>query len=260
MAKKSKRPVILFLVEGRSEREALEQPISELYDQTDPSVYVRFLVRSENATDESGNHTFIERGGDVTAEGIPKHIENAIYDKILKSFFDKEKLLPGDVSEIIQITDLDGAYVPENSIKEDKGLPKIRYEENRILCKNKGEIILRNERKKKNLDYLTSKTAIKVGKQSIPYRVYYFSSNLDHFLYHEANLEPTEKVKKAEEYSKQYLDAPEEFARTIINDPDAVKEKSCEESWKYIKEETNSLSRHTNLNILLDELLAQAGS
>ncbi|MBR4749393.1 MAG: hypothetical protein IK083_07485 [Abditibacteriota bacterium] len=260
MAQKPKRKIKLFLVEGKSELEALRNAISEIYDQTDPSVYVRFLVRSENATDESGNHIIAERGGDVTAIGDPTNIEKYIYTMLLKSFFDEEKLLPKDISEIIQITDLDGAYVPENSIKEDKRLSKIRYEENRILCKNKGEIILRNERKKKNLDYLTSKTAIKVRKLSIPYRLYYFSSNLDHFLHHEANLDPLEKVKKAEEYSEQYLNAPEELARKITNDPGAVKGKSYEESWEYIKKGTNSLSRHTNLNILLDELLAQAGS
>ena len=257
MAKKPGRKIILFLVEGKSEREALENAISELYN---PAATVFFLVRSEIATDENGNHIIADRGGDVTAIGDPTNIEKTIYTMLLKSFFDKQKLLPKDVSEIIQITDLDGAYVPENSIKEDKGLPKIRYEENRILCKDIEQIIERNERKKKNLDYLTSKTAIKVGKRSISYRIYYFSSNLDHFLHHEANLDPLAKVKKAEDYSGRFLDTPEEFARTIINDPGAVTEKSYEESWDYIKTGTNSLRRHTNLNILLEELLKQINS
>jgi hypothetical protein len=184
-------------------------------------------------------------------------MEKAIYTMFLRSFFVKEKVLSKDISQIIQITDLDGAYVPKKNISEISGLAKIKYEETRIRCKNKEQIILRNSRKKKNLDYLSSLTELKVEKQSMPYRIYYFSSNLDHFLHNDANLEPSKKVEKAEEYSGRFLDTPEEFARTIINDPGAVTEKSYEGSWEYIKTGTNSLKRHTNLNILLDELLKQ---
>ena len=44
MGNRPKRKVVLVLVEGKSDREALGQAISALYDQIDPEIQVYFQI------------------------------------------------------------------------------------------------------------------------------------------------------------------------------------------------------------------------
>lgn len=74
-----------------------------------------------------------EKGGDITSTNYenkqgkhywvhPSNIEEAIYELFLDDFFDKEKILPKDISEIIQIVDTDGAYIPNECVVLDSSL------------------------------------------------------------------------------------------------------------------------------------------
>lgn len=113
MGKRPKRKIVLFLVEGKSDREALKLAIPELYDQIDEDIEVYFpVIRREDE----------EKGGDITTSLYtdkqgktywvhPNNIEDAIYTLFLEDFFDREKILPKDITEIIQIVDTDGAYI-----------------------------------------------------------------------------------------------------------------------------------------------------
>ena len=57
MGKRPKRKIVLFLVEGKSDREALKLAIPELYDQIDEDIEVYFpVIRREDE----------EKGGDIT--------------------------------------------------------------------------------------------------------------------------------------------------------------------------------------------------
>lgn len=124
MGKRPKRKIVLFLVEGKSDREALQLAIPELYDEIDEDIEVYFpIIRKEEE----------EKGGDITSTNYenkqgkhywvhPSNIEEAIYELFLDDFFDKEKILPKDISEIIQIVDTDGAYIPNECVVLDSSL------------------------------------------------------------------------------------------------------------------------------------------
>ena len=259
MGKRPKRKIVLFLVEGKSDREALQLAIPELYDRVDEEIEVFFpIIRLEDE----------ERGGDITSTYYydrqgkkqwihPKNIEDAIYMLFLADFFDKEKIMPKDISEIVQIVDTDGAFIPEEGVQafsttSEKGT--IEYSDKCIKCTTPGNIIKRNRQKSENLRFLSTKTSIKVKQKSVPFSIYYFSCNLDHFLNHTANLEYQSKRSLADAYARNYIGNVEEFVNDICQDPDATQNMTYKESWDYIKEDYNSLRRHTNLNLLLSSL------
>ena len=248
--KRPKRKVVLFLVEGQSEINALKPVISALYDSIDPAIEVFFPTIVEDGRDMRG---------DITSKiGIsPKVIEGCIYKLFLKTFFDKEKLYPKDITEIIQIVDLDGAYIPDEQVvfgDNPTGEDKPYYGDNTIVTTDVESIVQRNKRKRENLDYLSSLSEIKINSKSPKYSVFFFSSNLDHFLYGDANLSIHDKAKKADEYAMQYELEPDKFVSAIKTTPGAFLEMDYNKSWNFIKESDNSLNRYSNINILFERL------
>lgn len=129
-----------------------------------------------------------------------------------------------------------------------------------VDCLDVDKIVKRNEQKSENLDYLSSCTTIKVKQKTVPYSVYYVSCNLDHYLHRSANLDYRMKRSLADTFARTYIGDVEGFIKEISDDPGAVKGMSYDESWNYIKEDKNSLHRHTNLNLLFEKLLAKAES
>lgn len=146
MGKRPKRKIVLFLVEGKSDREALQLAIPELYDEIDEDIEVYFpIIRKEEE----------EKGGDITSTNYenkqgkhywvhPSNIEEAIYELFLDDFFDKEKILPKDISEIIQIVDTDGAYIPDECVVLDSSLSEEDspfYKDDKIACLDVDKIV-----------------------------------------------------------------------------------------------------------------------
>lgn len=252
MRNKPKRNIILFLVEGKSDREALQGPIQELYDRKDENNEVVFRIINEEEA---------ESGGDVTTRtGVyPENIEAKINKLFLGNFFKVNGLNARDISEIIQIVDTDGVYIPNDAVREKEeqsGDSSTFYDDKTINCSNASNIIRRNEHKRKNLDYLISLKRITIRQFPLPYSIYYFSCNLDHFLHNSANLEPRMKRSLASIFADNFIDNPDGFVNIISGDPSAVTGMNYGESWNYIKDDLNSLQRHTNLNILLDKIVS----
>ena len=251
MGKRPKRKVVLFLVEGKSDRAALQIAIPQLFDRIDSSYEVFFPSIREDS---------IEVGGDITSRiGVhPRNIEENIYNLFLRHFFDEEKILPKDIVEIIQIVDTDGVYIPDECIIEEKnptGASKPFYDIQYIKTLSPQHIIKRNECKRENLDYLSSLDTIKVKQKAVKYSVYYFSSNLDHYLHENANLASQEKYICADGFAIKYIDNTEEFI-SFLEDAE-LSTLDYSESWKYIKEDTNSLKRHTNIGLMFKRLVAE---
>ena len=257
-----KRKIVLFLVEGKSDREALRLAISELYEKIDKDIEVFFpMIHADEK----------ERGGDITTgqytdqRGRTRWVssdnyEDAMFLLFLKDFFDEMKIMSKDVSEVIQVVDLDGAYIPDDRILHSADLTdakRVRYTEENIECIDVRNIVRRNEQKREILDNLSARTKIKVKTKAVPYSIYYFSSNLDHFLYDEANLDPRDKVVYADAFSSEYIGDVDGFIKRIADTPGTCNGMTYEESWQFIKEDINSLERHTNLNILFNKLLSE---
>ena len=183
----------LYAVANRTHQKALDfaerYGVQKVYDQIDEDIEVYFpVIRREDE----------EKGGDITTSRYtdkqgknywvhPNNIEDAIYTLFLDDFFDREKILPKDITEIIQIVDTDGAYISDECIVEDSSLQEEEspfYKDDEIACLDVEKIKLRNQQKSENLTYLSKCSTIKVKQKTVPYSVYYFSSNLE---FHQVN-------------------------------------------------------------------------
>ena len=220
------KKTVLFIVEGPSDKAALEKIFK--------SVYRR-----------SKNIEFKFTSGDISSnfKAKPENVEKRL-EQILTDFLNDKKLRQSDVFQIIELFDMDGAYIPETAVLPGE-TEKFCYTEESISCVEPDRVIKRNEIKKTVMDYLLTVKDVK----GIPYEMYFLSRNLDHALYNCGSLNDDLKVEYADEFYEAFLGREymfEEFLKTdVVNGvPD-----SYEESWAYIREGLHSLERHTNLHL-----------
>lgn len=253
-----KRKYVLFLVEGYTDKEVLAGPISSMYEKA--------CGEAENAIIEFCTPKQDDKfGGDITSSnGVnPENIEGLINKLYIDPFLEKNThIYPKEISEIIHIVDLDGAFVDSEAVIKmtKEGANRISYTETNIETVDVEAIRCRNERKSANLRKLTSMNEIvlrhKNGRntKTVKYSVYYFSCNMDHVIHGRLNLTTQEKVALADDFSVLCLDSPETFEKTVCSDEVAAGGLTYEESWEYVMRGNNSLERKTNLNILIEKL------
>lgn len=251
MGKRPKKKIVLFLVEGMSDKNALEIPFGQLLEDIDPDILLEFaMVMKDDGT----------AGGDITSKnGIyPDNIEYFIDEIMVSPFLKQTGLYPKDIMEIVHFVDTDGVYIDDDLVASsgDVGDDPIYYPD-LIVTGNPAHVVERNHRKSENLDVLTSLSYIKIGSKKIRYSTYYFSCNLDHFLHGDANFNDHDKTRKALEFSLAHENSGslEEFFRE--NETDTM-DMTYDESWEFIRTGENSLKRHTNVNLLIKRLMDMA--
>ncbi len=227
-----RKKVVLFIVEGISDQDSLQ------------------LLLTESI--EANNQILFEVvGGDITTDR-DVNVKN-IKDKLTEIIKDggKRKFKASDYQEVIHLVDMDGAFIPQENIYQDETAIGFIYKNDGIYAKNRDHIMRRNDQKKIILNLLISTS--KVFK-SVPYRVFYFSCNLEHVLHNERQVEEGVKIKYAEDFQDKYIDDVEGFVDLLCKSDFTVK-KQYKESWDFIKEENNSIKRFSNFNIVLEEYL-----
>ena len=248
------RKVLLVLVEGMSEIKALRSGFTRQFDKEKYEIIFRLSRGHKN---ENGS---FDRSADITSMyGVsPNNITNKLVSEFnIKGLFQEQPIDEKDIAEIIHIVDMDGAYISDEKVvlpikfEKDKN-EKVKYCDDCIIAYDVDGIRERNERKSKNLNFLLGLEKIKIKRVEIAYSIYFFSSNLDQFLYGEANLDSKMKVPKAEEFARNCRNDSDYFNKTFVNGQFVAAGMSYEESWNYIKEGCNSLKRFTNLNILFE--------
>lgn len=227
-----RKKVILFIVEGITDKESLELGLQDVLERDNTVVF-------EIAQ------------GDITANwhSNPKNIKRKLADLVKDG--GKRKFLARDYREVIHIIDTDGAFIPEENIIEDENYRSFHYTEEGIFNKDPERVKQRNRQKQSLVDLLLSTDRV---CQNIPYRLFYFSCNLEHVLHNEINTDDRNKRSYAEKFQDRYAEHPEEFVRFLCESDFSVKG-SYEQSWGFIKTQNNSLKRYTNLNIFLKEIL-----
>ncbi len=227
---KNKKKVILFIVEGISDKTALE-PILDSISMDE----VRFAVVN----------------GDITSDinKSPSTILNEI-TKIIKNYTTKSKISKENIFKVIHLTDTDGCYMDDSLVIEDKDTKGFIYSENNITASSKNEVISRNNHKTSILNRLSSTNAV---FRNLPYEIYYFSCNLDHVLYDDINLDKGEKVTKADDFEDMYCEDLEGFIKFITQSDFSVNE-DYKDSWDFIKTNNNSLKRYTNFSIFINNI------
>lgn len=222
----ARKKIVFIIVEGPSDQDALELLLNNIFDSNRVFVHVTY----GDITSRTGNNT----------SNILKKVTEEIIGYARNNHFDKVHF-----QQVIHIIDMDGAYVSEDCIIEDKTVEKAIYSPDSIKTRNKQSIIERNLVKSKNIDKL-SETPVIWGE--IPYSAYYMSCNLDHVLYNKLNSTDEEKENDSYRFARKYKSDTEGF-KEFISESDFSVGGDYLSSWKYIKEDKHSLERHTNLSL-----------
>lgn len=229
MKKKAKK-VILFLVEGASDLTSLE-----FIDNINTDETIKFQITS----------------GDITSKLniTPQNCREEI-NKILLSFLERSKLRKTDIIKIIHILDVDGVYIPEINIIEDKNIKKFLYTINGIVAPSKENVQKRNESKKQIMEKLLVTSKI----NSIPYEMYYMSCNLEHVLHDKLeDISEDEKKELANKFADRFYEKEIEFI-DFINNKDFKVLGDYKATWDFIKKDLNSVNRYTNFWLFFENL------
>lgn len=219
------KKVVLMLVEGFSDKNALQRIMQRIYKN-------RMIV-------------FEVTKGDITSnESVNKdNVEDRI-NEIVKNHLGQSKYRRSDIWEIVHLIDTDGVYAPD-SIAVAGETKHFYYTPTTISCNKPERIIKRNADKRIVLDHLLSVNDI----GGSPYTVYYMSCNLDHVLYDKQNLDIEEKDNYADAFYEAFKGKEFLFIDFIRTDAvNGVPDTSFKETWDYIKTGLHSLERHTNLH------------
>lgn len=220
-----KNRVIVFIVEGISDKESLYGILSELY--------------------VDRNIVFSVVDGDITTD---KYTSVSNIDSKLVSFIkkamDKDKFSRNDIERVVHLVDTDGAYIPDSSIVY-KDIKDPYYTSEVIETKDVGGIKIRNDKKRNILNKLSTMTSIFRG---LKYDIYYMSCNLEHVLHDIQNANQEEKSKLAENLEDKFYDNPKEFINYMSSSCFTVKGE-YKDTWQYIKNDTNSLKRYSNFHL-----------
>lgn len=229
MKKKAKK-VILFLVEGASDLTSLE-----FIDNINTDETIKFQITS----------------GDITSKLniTPQNCREEI-NKILLSFLERSKLRKTDIIKIIHILDVDGVYIPEINIIEDKNIKKFLYTINGIVAPSKENVQKRNESKKQIVEKLLVTSKI----NSIPYEIYYMSCNLEHVLHDKLeDISEDEKKELANKFADRFYEKEIEFIN-FINNKDFKVLGDYKATWDFIKKDLNSVNRYSNFWLFFENL------
>lgn len=245
--------IVIVIVEGGSEIKSLGPVLSALYDNTNPNYIVMFPAMVDDGSKDRGDFTTKFGVNPKTAAGC---INKLYIDPLLR----RDGLTPDCVGEIIHIVDMDGAYIEDSDIVYEPTKEKYYYDnEGKLLTSNVEFAKKRNAMKRENIDKLYALDFINCGGTSIPYSIYFFSSNLDHVLHGDANMPfGYEKVRRAEEFAEKYEDNPRDFLEAIESIPGTLVGMTYEETWSYIRERgRHSIEPHTNINVLLRKIMGE---
>ncbi|MCD7819260.1 MAG: hypothetical protein LUH07_09455 [Lachnospiraceae bacterium] len=229
--KRANKKIVFIIVEGPSDSEALGVLFGRLFDKNEVHVEIVY--------------------GDITSDMTTSaHNIVAKIGNMVKQFAGSTHYKASDFQQVIHLIDMDGAYVSDDVIVKDEVCEKVWYSTTEIRTARPDYIISRNKRKRENIERLCS-----LGKvwNSIPYRAFYMSANLDHVLYNKINSSNEDKEKNALTFARKYKDCLDEFL-VFISDSDFSVCEDYNESWKFIKEEKHSLERHTNLGLCFADI------
>lgn len=218
------KKILLFIVEGASDKDALEPILSELFDTT----RIHFEVLR----------------CDITTKNSRLNIKERI-SEVIKGFLNRNHGIKKEhIEKIILLSDSDGCYIRDQCIYFSQNDIRFRYEDNGIYTDRPDEAIERNKKKSTNLNIIHATSTV----LKIPIETYYFSCNLDHVLHNKRNLEQHLKEDYAFDFADQFEDKEIEFI-DYINQPLLFLDSNYAKSWMIIKVDKNSLLRYTNLNV-----------
>lgn len=229
---------VLFIVEGKNDQ-----------------IEIQAMLRAycANSLQDKYVDIYLPYNGDITFDETEKTITGKLTEAVLSWRRGETRLhpfhpvAPSDVAKIVHVIDTDGAFIPESAIIGDD-VGDVEYKEDCIRCGDRAFIVGRNRKKAKAIRKLLSVPKI----DNIPYEVFFVSCNMDHVLFGTQNPAAKSKGPNAR-YFAAHCKRPDDLNQSIFCE-NICFDGLFQESWDFIQLDMNSLNRHTNLNILLEDL------
>jgi len=222
------KKVILFIVEGPTDEDALSSVLKKIFEGENKDV--RFHVVHGDMTSDW------TVWGPNAKKTVHAHIE------IERNRYGLQKK---DIIKTIHLVDTDGAFIPPDKVMYNK-VESVQYFDDRMESEAPAFIIDRNMRKSQLLRLLHSTNTI----GGIPYCVYYFSRNLEHVLHNDnSNLTDEEKLHYADIFADKYNYDSEGF-KTFISSSDFTVPGEYKETWNFIMQGINSLHKYSNFHLV----------
>ena len=229
------KKVTLFLVEGVTDETAFGLIMSKIIEE---KKVLRFKIIGGDITTSQGTNAM--------------NCINRVVDQI-KDFLAQDMYQKSDLIEIIHLVDLDGAFISKNHVVYDQERlangTHIYYTLDDIITDHMDGVLNRNHQKAEVLEKLISTKEL-FGK--LPYQVYYFSCNLEHVLFCNQNLDDSLKYEYVKGFVDRYVDHPKEFIM-FMNSEDLASSDNYDVSWEQVKQKEESLKRHSNFHIYLNQ-------
>lgn len=227
MAKAKK--VVLFIVEGFTDKTALGAILTNLLENES----VRFAITEGDITTRA----------DVSESNVVSCLNGFIKRELERNAFRYS-----DLKEIVHLIDTDGAFIPDSAVRENREAKHVEYSEKEVLAPNRDRLIQRNRRKLRLVRLLRGKREIRKK----PYRMFYFSRNLEHALHNEIRtLTSAEKMRLAESLEASFIDSPSDFIG-FMHSKEFLAPGDYGKSWEFIEEGSRSLERWSNFGIYFD--------
>jgi len=226
MSSIKKKGVILFLVEGISDKIALSLPMTCLLNRS----YVQFQIMHGDCLNRTDGRTI-------------QIIQSSIRDVMVKYSYRKS-----DFTRIIHIIDTDGSFIPDRCVYLSKN-SGVEYFSDHIETGELHETIARHHRRTAMAEKLAHTEKI----LGIPYDIYFMSRNLEHVTQNNGGkVSSSHKVTYAEKFADRFAD--DIFAFTdLLYKAGVAAEGDYLSSWHDIMTGTNSLRRRTNINFLIEQ-------
>lgn len=220
--------VIPFVVEGMSDMRSLELILTRYFSSSHVKVEV--------------THGDITSDKNINASNISSKL-----GKIVKACMSRNRFNKKDFLKVVHLIDMDGAYIDDACIIQDDRYVRPYYTTSNIRVQNIDKIVDRNERKRNNINKISSMTKV----FDIPYEAYYMSSNLDHALHNKMNISDEEKEKLACKFEDRFAKDLPRFVE-FMNDPSYCVNTTLKDSWQFIKIGNHSLERYTNFGLCFE--------
>lgn len=230
---KIKKSIVLVIVEGQSENEALYPWLRKMGKAFDVQFEIQYgdvFTRKENQRKSSKD----------------------IIGAILAEFKKRRKVDDSDILAVFHLTDTDGVFIPDEYIIIDSTLKEnLKYTAEEIIVPNKSSLNLIQHRNEMKRRHLTALSRVENLRKSI-YGIYYFSRNLDAIIHDRSDLLDDAKVSKADNFSNSFQDELEFEA--FFNNQVFTVAGDEKDSWDFIVQNCNSLKRYSNFHLLLEKL------
>lgn len=239
MSKPLTKKIILLIVEGITDQGYL-MPLQQCIRINSSKKIDFYITEGDILTDKETNLNNFKIKIGVTVQ----------------NYIEESKIDPSDIYTIIHVVDLDGVYIKDENVESDSSLdPKQTiYSRNKIANLDRINIIERNTTKSAMLDELYNTSAISYSEKiDIPYRIYYFSTNIDDYFCGKQNATTREKFIESDFIYNRYYDYPDEYRNFI--ESNYCSQGTYIDTWEYVKKDYNSLSRCSNFNKFFTEII-----